>query len=61
MDALEFLHAVENFIGRDLSEDDGDTVIELYYEDYSVQIAAELMMTADDWNRVFGPSPRMVA
>lgn len=55
MDSLEFLHAVESFIGRDLSHKDGDTVIELAEEGgRDVQTVAELMMTQDDFNRVYG-------
>jgi|GEM_PF-5363841 len=55
MDALEFLHNVEDFIGRDLSYDDGNRVIELYEEgEEDYQHVAELMMTREDFKRVYG-------
>lgn len=55
MDSLKFLHAVESFIGRDLSREHGDTVIEMAEEGYTdVQHVAELMMTQNDFNRVYG-------
>lgn len=55
IDALSFLHAVENFIGRDLSREDGDAVIEMADNGYDdVQHVAELMMTRADYERVYG-------
>lgn len=56
MDALEFLHNVERFIGRDLSYEDGKSVIELFDEGCSdFQHVAELLMTREDFVRVYGP------
>ena len=59
MEALQFLHDVESFIGRELSREDGDAVIEMCDEEYSVQLAAELIMTSDDFARVYNsPYPQ---
>jgi hypothetical protein len=56
MQALEFLHAVQDFIGRDLSREDGDAVIDMWDdgEGRTVQDVAELLMTREDFTRVFG-------
>ena len=57
---LDFLHSVERFIGRDLSYEDGNAVIEMAEENdsgtdaRSVQHVAELVMTRADFRRVYG-------
>jgi hypothetical protein len=54
---LEFLHAVQEFLGRDIEVDSADekSVYEMYEEgDYTVQLAAELLMTPEDFAWVYG-------
>ena len=64
-DALSFLHSVENYMGRDLSQSDGDRLLLMLEQDReeliishqnisSVQHYADLFMTNDDYIRVYG-------
>jgi hypothetical protein len=42
-------------MGRNLSQDDGDAVIEMAEEGYTdVQHVAELVMTREDFTRIYG-------
>ena len=57
---LDTVDAVEKYMARDLNTKDCDELIEMLKEDqlhgfHSVQHYAELMMTAADFRRVYGP------
>ena len=57
MESLELLHAVEGFLGRDLSMADGDALIQLQDEETderSVQDMAELFMNNADRKPLYG-------
>ena len=56
MNSLEFLHAVEDFIGRSLDDAEGDQVIADYEagESSSVEHVADLWMAKEDLVRVYG-------
>ena len=54
MNALEFLHAIEELIGRDLSSGEVKSAMEMWEDGYSVEHTSNLIMTADDHRRVYG-------
>ena len=55
MDALQFLHNVQDFMGRDLSREEGDLVIEMAEEGgRDVQHVADLIMGSEDHKRIYG-------
>ena len=54
MNALEFLHAIEELIGRILGSAEVKTAMEMWEDDYSVEHTSNLLMTADDHRRVYG-------
>ena len=56
MNKLEYIQAVEEFIGREIeaSGSEEDYVYEMYDEEQSIQMTAECLMTKDDHKRIYG-------
>ena len=56
MNKLEYIQAVEEFLGRDIdpSSRDEEYIYEMYEDDQSVQMTAECLMTREDFKRVYG-------
>lgn len=58
MDKLEYLHRVEEFLGRDIEPNSREE--EAVYWSYGMgddyQSAADLIMTREDHRRIYGPS-----
>ena len=57
MNRLEYIQAVEEFLGRDIevSSDEEEYVYEMYDEEQSYQLTAESLMTRADFRRIYGP------